>query len=100
MKYIFSIQHEIEFKFSSKVNKDELLKEFCECIYETDMEGLNHFVAERLTLGDRNFIEGIGPVFMAWWNLEDAPPASVDEKDYVVFYKCDMTDFEVLDIIE
>lgn len=78
MKYVVTVETEVEFKFLPHVNKDELLKEFCECIFDTDMEGLERFIAERITLGDYNFIEGVGKICEKFWN----------DQEVVLHYTC------------
>lgn len=70
MKYAVTIETEVEFEFAADVDKDELLKEFCECIFETDMLGLERFIAERIAIGDDKFIEGVGKINWKYW-LED-----------------------------
>lgn len=92
MKYVVTVETEVEFKFLPHVNKDELLKEFCECIFETDMEGLERFIAERISVGDYNFIEGVGRIIPKWQNISGY---SAQAGDYVLEYETEFNSREV-----
>lgn len=67
MKYAVTVETEVEFEFFPYVDKEELLKEFCECIFETDTEGLERFIAEQIAARDGcTFVEGIGRIVPKW----------------------------------
>lgn len=70
-KYAVTIETEVEFEFVDTVNQEELLKEFCETIFETDTNGLYRFIAEQIASGNRTFIEGIGPIGDKFWKGSD-----------------------------
>ncbi len=92
MKFAVTIESEVEFEFTECVNQEELLKEFCETIFETDIDGLHRFIAEQIAHGNRTFIEGIGVIGNKFWKGTDVV------KDCVLYYDLDQhtTDVEEL----
>lgn len=91
MKFSVTVETEVEFEFFPHVDKDELLKDFCECIFETDMEGLERFIAERISLND-NFIEGVGRIIPKWENISGY---SAQAANYVLQYETTYNGVEV-----
>lgn len=67
MKYAVTVETEVEFDFADNVDQKQLLKEFCDTIFKTNMLGLHRFIAEQIVLGDRTFIEGVGPITDKFW---------------------------------
>jgi len=96
MKYAVTVETEVEFEFFPHVDKDELLKEFCEYIFEIDMENLERFIARRIAVGDISAIEGIGMILPKW------KVSYIDSmgllSDYVLYYKTQIDGTEVKEL--
>ena len=92
-KYAVTIETEVNFEFFSHVDKDELLKDFCEYIFETDMEGLERFIVGQITTRDGcTFIEGVGRIVPKWCKTSGHEAQS---EDFVLEYDIEINGMEV-----
>lgn len=91
MNYCVNIQCNVNFEFADGVDQEQLLDEFCETIFETDMRGFHRFIAEQIASGNRTFIEGVGPIGDKFWKGTDVV------KDCVLYFDIDQhtTDVDV-----
>jgi hypothetical protein len=60
---LVTIETEVAVKINPSIAYSTLLKEFSECIFKIEtFTELFQFIAKRIAVGDRNFIEGIGKI--------------------------------------
>lgn len=86
---LVTIETEVAIKINPSIAYSTLLKEFSECIFKIEtFTELFQFIAKRVAVGDRNFIEGIGKIEYNY--------GQDFAEDVVVIYSTSVSDTDVI----